>query len=247
MRKLLLTTLIVALSACEGEGTPADATGDIGLDVDPSACECEHPGKKRCAGDVIEICSGGSWREESRCASPKTCFTAQCFEPTTACPTAIRYDGFTELAERLAPTQIGECVAGGELGLDMTLQEPSAARQQRSIIILFPNGCPEPTLDFDAAFGFDVDSLITSQAPALSLAIPPNTTGAFFRQTTRLRHVGLLMVGDEVAGTVLVTDYQFDYAATSGESCPLQSNLPPALPLQSSCAWHEYGCAPCGP
>lgn len=246
MRRLLFVSLLLSPLGCdEGGGAATDVQAPV-ADMDTLACQCESPGAQRCAGSVVEICEQGRWVEKERCPAPTTCFAAQCFESTTACPTSVRYDGYTELGERSPAVMLDACVAGGDIGRTVTLDDSTPFQGQRSLLLAYPNGCPEPVLDFDSAFGIDVDGVVVSQSPSLTFDIPAGEQGALFRQTEQFRRIGLLMNGNQVSGTVIVTDYTFTYGADVGPQCPPESSLPPQMPLQNSCAWHEYNCVPCG-
>lgn len=244
MNRFFCAALTLVCWGCS-DSAPATDAGAAAPDRGAGSCECDVAGAKRCAGDVVEVCAAGRWEEAARCDAPLHCFVGQCVETTIACPTSVRYDGYVELARRELPVQLGQCLDGGTSGQLLTLQEASPAREQRGVIMTYPNGCALPTFDLDAAFGFDVESAAVSSAPSLSFTVPAGEQGVFYRQTSQLRRIGLLLVGDKVSGTVIVSDFDFSYAGASGPTCPPAAGMATELPMQPSCAWHDYACVPC--
>jgi hypothetical protein len=159
----------------------------------------------------------------------------------------LSYDGTSQLAERLPPTQVSDCIPGGDIGRDVTYHEGSSEARSRSLAFswnanLGVNVAPIPAnpfmlgINFSIGFGMNVSEQVSSdRSKSLSMNghILPGQYAAFYRQTTKVYRIAKLMGFTECGqsfhlGDAILTDWLFTPDMASGPTCTPPSKLPPA-------------------
>jgi hypothetical protein len=158
----------------------------------------------------------------------------------------LHYDGNQQLAERLPPELVSDCLPGGLYGTNVNYREDSSRTVSRSYRLNFTGnaginmGLPSDPFALNATlsagFGVDVDSTISStqsKSTDISAQVLPGEFAASYRQVSKYYRVGKLVSRNicgqklEVADVTL-TDYVFAFDLARGLTCPPASNLPPA-------------------
>lgn len=159
----------------------------------------------------------------------------------------MHYDGNQEIAQRFPPSQVSDCIPGGDIGRNVTYSEDKAETRSRSMSFQY-NGsvglqfAPIPSnpfalnINFSVGFGVDVGaSVSTSKSKGMNISgqILPSEYGVFYRQTTKIQRTGNL-VGHNACGQtadlgeVILTDWMFTPELATGPKCTPKTLLPPA-------------------
>jgi hypothetical protein len=157
------------------------------------------------------------------------------------------YDGSTRIAERHAPTQVSDCIPGGDIGRQVTYSEDKAESRSRSMGFSYNasagiNIAPFPAnpwllgINFSMGFGVEVGaSVSTNKSSGLNISgqILPGQYGTFYRQTTKVQRVGKIVGRNKCGQTVdlgeaILTDWLFTPDLATGPACTPPTKLPPA-------------------
>gem|GEM_PF-1929933 len=166
----------------------------------------------------------------------------------------LLYDGNAEAAQRHEPQLVSDCIAGGNIGREVSYSESSSESRSRAVAVnwhaeatatVAPFGLFMPhsnwaifgaTLNFTVGFGTNTSSEIsthTSESLQLSGHIHPGEYGAFYRQTTKIRRVAD-MIGHTICGQALdigkavLTDWVFTPDLAISHHCVPPTSLPAA-------------------
>jgi hypothetical protein len=159
----------------------------------------------------------------------------------------MSYDGESQLAERLPPTLVSDCIPGGDIGRDVSYHEASSESRSRSLSFnwnasLGVNIAPIPAnpfmlgINFSVGFGMNVSEQVSSdrsKSLALNGHILPGQYAAFYRQTTKVYRIAKLTGYTECGqsfhlGDAILTDWLFTPDMASGPTCTPPSKLPAA-------------------
>ena len=159
----------------------------------------------------------------------------------------MTYDSKIIIAERYQPTMVTDCMNGGDIGRQVTYAEDKSESRSRGMSFnyntqLGVNFAPIPSnpfmlgINFSVGFGVDINAQVTtSKSKSLNLSgqILPGEYGVFYRQTTRVRMVGKLVIRnkcgvEKMAGEAILSDWLYTPDLATGTSCPPKTNLPKA-------------------
>lgn len=159
----------------------------------------------------------------------------------------MHYDGKIEIAERFAPTQVSDCIPGGDIGRNVTYSEDKSESRVRSMSFQYNasigvNISPIPSnpfmlgINFSVGFGVDTSaSMSSSKSKGMNISgqILPGEYGVFYRQTTKLQReaslVGHGYCGQTIdLGKAILTDWMFTPDLATGATCPPKTLLQPA-------------------
>jgi hypothetical protein len=217
----------------------------------PVSCTCEDPGVTRCAGNTIEECAQGRWRDLLQCADPFRCVSSRCVRVASGCPDRGDTTGATYIVDYITPVLVSQCIAAGDTRRDVSYYETVQETHTRTVSVALQD-CPGGKLDFSLGeiFGVDVDGQVsssTSSVLALTGRIPAGQYGAWYRQTQRIHRVATLWRGAAFVGTATLTDWQFVAELAVGPSCLPPTSLPgPQTAAEPICTTWQYGCS-CDP
>lgn len=154
-------------------------------------------------------------------------------------PVEVDYDGGSVMVETFDPVPVSNCIAGGQIGTDVTYSENQAEERERGYTVSasVSGGVDVKVVRLNAQFGIEVNSKVTSSKSKdlkISGKILPGQYGVFYRQTIKLeRRAKLIGHGacgsTQDLGDVIVTDWAWSPDLARGPKCPPlpPSNLPP--------------------
>jgi len=159
----------------------------------------------------------------------------------------LAYDGSQVIAERFAPTQVSDCIPGGDIGRQVTYSEDKGEQRSRSMgfnynasaginVAPFPGNPWALGLNFNTGFGVEVGASVNSSNQKglnISGQILAGEFGAFYRQTTKMYRIGKIIGRNKCGQTVdlgeaILTDWLFTPDLATGVTCVPPTQLPAA-------------------
>jgi len=153
-------------------------------------------------------------------------------------PIEVKYDGNSKVVQSYDPVPVSGCIAGGDIGRDVTYSESTSETRSRSFKVSskLSGGFDIKVVRLNAEFGIDVEASVSSTNAknlAISAKVLPGEFGVFYRQTLQLTRKASL-IGHGACGTtqdlgdVVATDWTWSPDLAKGLACPPlpPSNLP---------------------
>ncbi len=170
----------------------------------------------------------------------------------------LPYDGNQKVVERypaeIPSGQCGSCIAGGDIGRDISYTEGESVSRTRSISMRWDVGSSNSVgaqigtgpfipiqiavnaqTSWQSTFGMDVSATVTSEmhrSLSVNAHVLPSFYGVCYRQLTQYeRQVDVVYHNAcgaaATVGQAVLTDWGWGFDVATGAQCPPRTNLPP--------------------
>ncbi|MCB9554988.1 MAG: hypothetical protein H6707_02715 [Deltaproteobacteria bacterium] len=157
------------------------------------------------------------------------------------------YNGESKVAQRWESYRVTDCLAGADIGRQVTYREDKTEQKSRAIAFQYnaslgvglglPSNPFALSINPSVGFGVDVQGVVSTQKMTgidLGGQLLAGNFGVFYRQLTKVYKIGKLrgygVCGESVdLGEVVLTDWIYTPEFAQGQSCPPPSNLAPAV------------------